>query len=165
MKLTRAIVMIVSVFGALSCDTFKSITNPEPLRITFTPGKVSPVDTGRVHAEGDVWRVYSDQKQNIRLFEIPVNNLEASRISFNTEAKAEEVFGSAHLEMWVNVPGKGEFFSKALDTPLRGNMDWSHYSAPFFLGGEQPDRIRLELAFADKGTIYLRNVHIEVTQR
>ncbi len=28
------------------------------------------------------------------------------------------------VEMWVRIPGKGEFFSRGLDRPITGTMSW-----------------------------------------
>ncbi|MCB0218663.1 MAG: hypothetical protein KDH09_03130 [Chrysiogenetes bacterium] len=157
----------VLIFVLLSACKNEAVapTNENILR-AFTPGIAAPIASDLVRADGDEWIVTVASPQSVRLFEFPVTNLNASRIAYQASAKAEGVFGAAYLEMWVRFPGKGEFFSKALDTPLQGNMDWSEYSAPFFLQkGQAPDRIRLQLTFADRGTVRLKNVRVEKTPR
>lgn len=155
---------VMAMLILLGCDTVPQKL-PGFSGYSFEPGEATPVATDRVVAEGDHWRVSADSAQSVRLFELHPKGLNASRLAFVAEAKAIEVYGTAHLEMWVNFPGKGEFFSKALDTPLTGNLEWSHYSAPFVLPGDlQPDRIRLQLTFADRGTVLLRDVRVEVTK-
>ena len=149
-----------------ACKTGSETPTNENILRAFAPGTDAPIASDLVRADGEEWVVTADSPQSVRLFEVPVTDLDASRIAYLADAKAEGVFGAAYLEMWVRFPGKGEYFSKALDTPLQGNTDWSEYSAPFFLQkGQVPDRIRLQLTFADRGTVRLKNVRVEKTPR
>jgi hypothetical protein len=38
--------------------------------------------------------------------------------------QSENLDGKAFVEMWVRIPGKGEFFSRELDRPITGTMSW-----------------------------------------
>ncbi len=38
--------------------------------------------------------------------------------------QSENLDGKAFVEMWVRIPGKGEFFSRGLDRPITGTMSW-----------------------------------------
>lgn len=164
MKLRYLILLMLLLLGACKSGP-QALANENILR-AFAPGIDAPIASDLVRADGEEWVITVDTPQSVRLFEFPVADLDASRIAYQASAKAEGVFGAAYLEMWVRFPGKGEFFSKALDTPLQGNMDWSEYSAPFFLQeGQVPDRIRLQLTFADRGTVRLKNVRVEKTPR
>lgn len=157
-------VLVLLVLSACKSGP-QAATNENILR-AFTPGTDAPIASDLVRADGEEWIITVDSPQSVRLFEFPVADLNARHIAYLASAKAEGVFGAAYLEMWVRFPGKGEFFSKALDTPLQGNMDWSEYSAPFFLqSGQVPDRIRLQLTFADRGTVRLKNVRVAMTPR
>ena len=62
--------------------------------------------------------------------------------------------------MWVRIPGKGEFFSRGLDRPTTGTMSWMTAITPFFLAGQKPDLIRLNLVVQGKGPVWIDDVHL-----
>lgn len=165
MKYNAIAVVLMAAVLVLGC-TKKDIAPPadENVLRAFSPGTDKPIATDAVKADGDEWVISVDEAQSVRLFEFPVKDFNAGRIEYIAQAKAEGVFGAAYLEMWVRLPGKGEFFSKAMDTPLKGESGWSTYSAPFFFQeGQIPESIRLQLTFVDKGTVRMRNVRVTQT--
>ena len=65
------------------------------------------------------------------------------------------------VEMWVRIPGKGEFFSRGLDRPITGTMSWMTVATPFLLqAGQKPDLIRLNLVVQGKGRVWIDDVHL-----
>jgi hypothetical protein len=71
------------------------------------------------------------------------------------------VQGQAYLEMWCRFPGKGEFFSRALQAPLSGTVEWSSQETPFFLKkGEDPDEIKLNLVVNGTGTVWIDDIRL-----
>jgi hypothetical protein len=54
----------------------------------------------------------------VRLFEVRELDLENARLIFQAKVRTEGVDGQVYLEMWCHFPGKGEFFSRGLQTPL-----------------------------------------------
>jgi hypothetical protein len=61
--------------------------------------------------------------------------------------------------MWVSVPGRGEFFSRGLTSPLTGTTDWATAETPFLLReGEDPDNVRLNVVVDGAGTVWVDDV-------
>ena len=58
-------------------------------------------------------------------------------------------------------PGRGEYFSRDLGSPLTGTVDWSAEETPFFLKkGENPDNIKLNLVVEGKGTVWIDDIRL-----
>jgi hypothetical protein len=63
--------------------------------------------------------------------------------------------------MWCHFPGKGEFFSRGLQTALTGSSDWNSQETFFFLKkGENPDNVKLNLVISGKGTVWIDDIHL-----
>ncbi len=61
--------------------------------------------------------------------------------------------------MWCHFPGRGEYFSRALNVPLSGAVEWTHQETPFFLRkGENPDNIKLNLMVT--GTVWIDDIKL-----
>jgi hypothetical protein len=132
---------------------------PESLR-SFGPAD-RPITESGVSIDEDAWRVDAGEAGSIRLFELSDSSLESCLLTYRAELKTADVEGGAYLELWCRFPGRGEFFSKGLHQKARGSTGWSEYEVPFTLrAGEQPDLIRLNVAFEGSGTVWLRNVEL-----
>jgi hypothetical protein len=58
--------------------------------------------------------------------------------------------------MWARFPGQGEFFSRALHSPVSGSTEWVSQETPFFLEKSQkPDLIKLNLVVDGRGTVWV----------
>ena len=80
---------------------------------------------------------------------------------YQAKLKTKNVKGKAYLEMWCRFPGKGEFFSKGLQTPVSGTTDWASCQTPFFLKeGERPDLIKLNLVIEGTGTVSIKDIEV-----
>jgi hypothetical protein len=115
--------------------------------------------------------VSSDQKGSLRvdaagptvvpLFEITDVSIEQAVLIYQAAVQSEGLDGQAFLEMWVRIPGKGEFFSRGLDRPLSGTMSWMTVATPFFLeAGQKPDLIRLNLSVNGKGKVWIDDISL-----
>ncbi len=97
----------------------------------------------------------------IRLFETGDIDLDNARLIYQAKLKTEKMEGQVYLEMLCDFPGKGEFFSRGLQNPLSGTMNWSIQEIPFFLKkGENPDNIKLNLVVNGKGTAWIDDVRL-----
>jgi len=97
----------------------------------------------------------------IKLFETGDIDLENARLIYQAKLRTENVQGQVYLEMLCNFPGKGEFFSRGIETPLSGTMNWSIQEIPFFLKkGENPDNVKLNLVVNGKGTAWIDDVRL-----
>lgn len=97
----------------------------------------------------------------VRLFETDDIDIENARLIYRARLRTEGLEGQAYLEMWCNFPGKGEFFSRGLQTPLTGTTDWTTEETPFFLQkGENPSSVKLNLVINGKGTAWIDDIRL-----
>ena len=107
-------------------------------------------------------RVAADAATTVRLYETGAIDVENARLTFRARIRTEEVRGRVYLEMWCHFPGRGEFFSRALATPLTGTHEWSNQQTPFLLkAGEKPDNVRLNLVVEGPGTVWIDDIVLE----
>ena len=78
-------------------------------------------------------RITATEPTVVRLFEIGDIDIENARLIYQAKVRTENVEGQVFLEMWCHFPGKGEFFSRGLQTPLSGTTQWTTEETPFFL--------------------------------
>ena len=87
--------------------------------------------------------------------------VEHATLIYQASLQSANLDGKAFLEMWVRIPGKGEFFSRGLDRPITGTMSWMTVATPFLLqAGQKPDLIRLNLVVQGKGRVWIDVVHL-----
>jgi hypothetical protein len=97
----------------------------------------------------------------VRLFELGDMHVENARLIYQAKLRTQGVEGQAYLEMWCHFPGKGEFFSRGLQTPLTGTTNWTTEETPFFLKkGENPDNVKLNLVINGKGTAWIDDIRL-----
>jgi hypothetical protein len=106
-------------------------------------------------------RVDAKEPITVPLFEVTDVGVENATLIYQASLQSENLDGKAYLEMWVRIPGKGEFFSRGLDRPITGTMSWMTVATPFFLqAGQKPDLIRLNLVVQGKGRVWIDDVHL-----
>ena len=122
-----------------------------------------PITQSGVAAEEGGWRVEQPGAGSVRLFEVPGQRLQSTVLTYRAHMRASDVAGKAYLEMWVRVPGRGEFFSRGLDQPLQGSSEWASYEIPFFLNeaGVRADLVKLNVAFeGGGGSVWIKDVEL-----
>ena len=116
-------------------------------------------------------QISSDGKGSIRvdvaepmivpLFEVSDISIENAVLIYQASLQSQKLDGKAFLEMWVRLPGKGEYFSRGLDRPITGTTSWMPIATPFFLqAGQKPDLIRLNLVVQGKGRVWIDDIHL-----
>jgi len=104
-------------------------------------------------------RVTTTRPTVVRLFEVGDIDIENARLTYQARVRTENLEGKVYLEMWCHFPGKGEFFSRGLHTPLTGTAEWTTEETPFFLKkGENPDNVKLNLVIDGKGTVWIDDI-------
>jgi len=107
-------------------------------------------------------RVDAAEPMIVPLFEVADVSIENAVLIYQASLQSEKLDGKAFLEMWVRVPGKGEFFSRSLDRPITGTTSWMTIATPFFLqAGQKPDLIRLNLVVQGKGRVWIDDIHLK----
>lgn len=106
-------------------------------------------------------RVTADEPVTVKLYETGDIHLEQAQLIYRARLRTEDVEGQVYLEMWCGFPGKGEFFSRALQSPLSGSNEWSTQETPFLLQkGENPDNVKMNLVIAGKGTVWIDDIRL-----
>ena len=106
-------------------------------------------------------RVDAKEPITVPLFEVTDVSVENATLIYQARLQSESLDGKAFLEIWVRIPGKGEFFSRGLDRPITGTMSWMTVATPFLLqAGQKPDLIRLNLVVQGKGRVWIDDVHL-----
>jgi len=106
-------------------------------------------------------RITADGPGSVRLFESGDVDVENARIIYSAKLRTENVEGKVFLEMWCSFPGRGEFFSRALQAPLSGTVGWTSQETPFFLKpGENPDNVKLNVMIDGKGTVWIDEIRL-----
>ncbi len=108
----------------------------------------------RIDAEGE-------GKTVIRLFETGDIDAENVRLTYQARMKTGEVSGKAYLEMWTHFREKGEYFSRGLESPLSGTVDWTSVETPFMLEkGQNPDNVKLNVVVEGTGTVWIDDIKL-----
>jgi hypothetical protein len=106
-------------------------------------------------------KIIATEPTVVRLFELGDIDIENARLIYQAKVRTEGVEGQVFLEMWCHFPGKGEFFSRGLQTPLTGTTNWTTEETPFFLKkGEIPDNVKLNLVINGKGTAWIDDIRV-----
>ena len=106
-------------------------------------------------------KIIATEPTVVRLFELGDIDIENARLIYQAKVRTEGVEGQVYLEMWCHFLGKGEFFSRGLQTPLTGTTNWTTEETPFFLKkGENPDNVKLNLVINGKGTAWIDDIRV-----
>ncbi len=134
-----------------------------PLDTTDGLIQLAGVETDRqVKAEGaGSLKVTVTEPSVVRLFETGPLDVEDAALVYRARLRTENAEGNVYLEMWCHFPGKGEFFSRGLDSPLRGSLDWTTLETPFFLRpGDKPDNVKLNVVSEGPGVIWIDDLRL-----
>jgi len=97
----------------------------------------------------------------VNLFNISDPDIENTRLLYRARIKSENVIGQAYLEMWCAFPGKGEYFTRDLLTPITGSRDWMEEEVAFVLEkGQKPSSIRLNVVFEGSGIVWIDDIRL-----
>ncbi len=101
-------------------------------------------------------RIDAAAPMTVRLYEARGIDVDNARLTYRAKLKTQNVEGKVFLEMWCVFPGRGEYFSRALETSVTGTTDWITQETPFFLKkGQTPELIRLNVVVNGKGTVWI----------
>ena len=106
-------------------------------------------------------RINTSKPTTVRLYEAGDIDIENARLIYQARLRTEGVEGQVYIEMWCHFPGKGEFFSRALQSPLSGSNEWTSQETPFFLKkNENPDNVKLNLVVNGKGIVWIDDIRL-----
>lgn len=141
----------------------KPAGSPKTIR-TFDPSDL-PLTQKGVTRFDDGWRIESEEKRIVCLFEVSVSGIEQCMVTYRAMLKTVDVNKRVYLEMWLRLPGRGEFFSKGFHNAIKGTNDWASYEIPFHLKkGERPDLFKLNIVFDGPGTVFMKDIELLQTR-
>jgi hypothetical protein len=106
-------------------------------------------------------KIVAGQPTTVRLFEVGDIEADDTRLVYRARLRTEGLEGRVYLEMWCRFPGSGEFFSRALESPISGSTEWVSQETPFFLKENQkPDLVKLNLVIDGTGTVWVDEVKL-----
>ena len=159
-------VCVVMIVFAVSCSRpSEQVVEIKLFPIDSMEGVITRSDVGidrEISSDGNgSLRITSTKPTVVRLFETGDIDIENARLIYQARLRTENVEGQVYLEMWCHFPGKGEFFSRGLQTPLTGTMEWTTEETPFFLKkGENPDNVKLNLVINGRGTAWIDDIRL-----
>ena len=159
-------VLIAFLFMLVACS--KSSKHPQELKRFPIDSMDGIITRSGVRIDKDIssdgngsLRITSTKPTVMRLFEVGDIDIENARLIYQARLRTENVEGKVYLEMWCHFPGKGEFFSRGLQTPLTGTTEWTTEETPFFLKkGQNPDNVKLNLVIDGKGTAWIDDIRL-----
>jgi len=108
-----------------------------------------------------VLRISATEPAIFRLFEAGDIDVEDAVLVYQARLRTENAEGFVYLEMLCHFEGKGEFFSRGLDSPLKGTVEWATQEIPFFLKkGENPDNVKLNVVCEGPGTVWVDHIRL-----
>ncbi len=106
-------------------------------------------------------RITVAQPEVVRLFEVDDIDIEDAVLIYQARLRTENAEGNVYLEMWCYFDGRGEFFSRGLQAPLRGTTDWVTEEIPFFLKkGDKPGLVKLNVVSEGPATIWIDDIRL-----
>ncbi len=106
-------------------------------------------------------RITTTEPTTVELYETGDIGIENARLIYQAKLRTEGLEGQVYIEMLCNFAGKGEFFSRALQSQLSGNNEWTSQETPFFLKkGEHPDNIKINVVINGTGTVWIDDIHL-----
>lgn len=129
---------------------------PEPSGPTTTLRRFQPADPtvtqDRVAPSGDGWVMDAPRTGTVHLFEVGGLQVEQCMLTYRATLSTRKLEGRAYLEMWVRVPGRGEFFGRGTDQAIEGTTSWTSRETVFYLKkGQIADLVKLNLIVEGNG--------------
>jgi hypothetical protein len=119
------------------------------------------IDTQIKASGGGSLRIDVTEPSVIRLFETGPLEVDGATLVYRARLRTANAQGNVYLEMWCQFPGEGEFFSRGLQSPLRGTNDWTTQEIVFFLKkGEKPDNVKLNVVSEGPGVIWIDDIRL-----
>ena len=118
---------------------------------------------GDIFAEGNgslKVEYITPEKRTIRLIETGPMGIENRMLIYSAKLRASGMGGKAYLEMWCDIPGKGEFFSRSIERPVT-ETNWTTVQTPFRLeAGQMPANVKLNLVIEGVGTVWIDDIKL-----
>ncbi|MBL7068595.1 MAG: hypothetical protein ISS34_01880 [Candidatus Omnitrophica bacterium] len=115
-----------------------------------------------ITADGDgSLRITVSKPFRVRLYETGDIDVKNARLIYQAKLRTEDVEGKVYIQMWCHFPGKGEYYSRAIQSALSGTNEWTSQEIPFFLTKkDNPDNIKFDVVLTGKGTVWVDDIKL-----
>lgn len=171
--LVLPVIILVVIFFAMQPRLVEVVEAPLPK--TMVSHKAYPLDSmegvlTKTNVELDKsvsadrngsLKIQSKNDNVIRLFETGPISVQNRLLFYSAKLRTENLQGKAFLEMWCNIPDRGEFFSRSLDQPVSGTTEWTTVQTPFRLeAGQIPGNVKLNIVIEGSGTVWIDDIRL-----
>jgi len=117
---------------------------------------------GEISSDGNgSIRIMTPESTTVHLYETGDMDIESARLAYQAKARTEKVIGQVFLEMWCVFEGKGEYFSRGLQSLVTSDSDWADIETMFYLkAGENPNNIKLNLVINGSGMVWIDDIRL-----
>jgi hypothetical protein len=106
-------------------------------------------------------RIEVTERTTVPLYETGDLDVEDMQLVYQAKLRSRDLEGKAYLELVCHFPGKGDYFSRALDVALSGTTGWTAQETPFSLkSGENPDNIKLNVVIDGSGVVWIDDLRL-----
>ncbi|MCE5184905.1 MAG: hypothetical protein LLF76_02125 [Planctomycetaceae bacterium] len=103
----------------------------------------------------------SPGKKVIRIVETGPLTIANQVLIYSAKLRTGDFDGKAYLEMWCDIPGKGEFFSRGIEQPVTGRTEWTSVQTSFrFESRQMPANVKLNLIIEGDGTVWIDDIKL-----
>ena len=164
-KLTLVLCFIVIFYVTACAQSTTSTTELKKFPVDNLKGIISKSGVEfdeKISSDGKgSLKIIASEPTVIYLYEVQDINIDDARLIYQARVRTKNVDGQVYLEMWCHFPGKGEFFSRGLQSPLTGTTDWTTVETPFLLQkGQKPDYVKLNLVINGTGTVWIDDIRL-----
>ena len=169
--LVLPVVILVVIFVAAQPRVIEVVEEPQAI----VCHKAWPLDSleglltrsnvkldSNVSADGNgSLKIQSQEAGTIRLFETGPMGIENRMLIYSAKLRSDTLSGKTYLEMWCNIPSRGEFFSRGLDQPISGTTEWTTVQTSFRLeAGQMPGNLKLNVVVEGSGTVWIDDIRL-----
>ncbi len=104
-------------------------------------------------------RIDASEPTAVRLAEVRPEGAEAVLFVYRGHLRAANLKGRGYLEMRCDIPGKGEFLSRALEAAVTGTTGWVKQETAFFVvRGQRAQTVKLNVVVEGVGVVWIDNI-------
>ena len=151
-----AFLIIVLSVTVMAAEVIKELAFDDPSAL----GTVIASDA-KVKANGrNSVSIETKGPTTICLGEVTGLQVDETQLLYEAKVKSELSEGVAYLEMWCHVGG-GQYFSRGMNSVVKGNSAWKTLTTPFLLQkGQVAEKVVLNVVIQGKGKIWVSDVKL-----
>jgi hypothetical protein len=161
----RIIIIAVMLSILSSCGGKQEITELKHYPISNLEGVIdrqdATFDVETSHDGNGSLQFDVPESTIVHLYETGPIDADNCTLIYEAQIRTEAFFGEVYLEMWCAFTGKGEYFSRNLNTPVTTATNWVTRETYFYLQKDQkPNNVKLNLIINGTGTVWIDDIKL-----